>query len=309
MARRDKRTGLFYELAAKFSVLRSDADQIVCCPLCLREFPFEAIEQLRAEHIVSEKLGGRSQTLTCFDCNSGHGTTLDSQLISAMKAMDSIEGTEPIPTMMSNPKGRIAADLLLPVVSKTAPITLQVIGKASSPAATEDLRNNLAPGFELTLHMRFGFIPERYWRAVLRSAYLAVFQAEGYQYVFSAGAARVRGVVNGTAPVRANIIMEAFPEQEPPGDLLVMPHAFNDVGECFTVLLRLRSKRTRYLAVFLPGKHGSDWDLLGTLYEHATRLRIETKPHEWDSTLIINLGYDPVAEFRKGRHLLNRLLR
>ena len=115
----------------------------------------------------------RLQTLTCFDCNSGHGTTLDGQLIRAMKAMDSIEGTEPIPTIMSNAKGRIASDLLLPVVAKTSPITVQVIGKASSPAATEDLRSNLAPGFELTLHMSFVFIPERYWRAVLRSAYLA----------------------------------------------------------------------------------------------------------------------------------------
>ena len=228
MVRRHKRTALFHELATNLTALRPGVDQIVCCPLCLREFPFEAIQQLRAEHIVSQKLGGRSQTLTCFDCNSRHGTTLDSQLIKAMKAMDSVEGTEPISTIISNAKGRIAADLLLPVVSETAPITMHVIGKTSSPAATEDLRSNLAPDYELKLHMSFGFIPERYWRAVLRSAYLAVFHAEGYLYAFSSGAACVRGVVNGTAPVRANIIMEAFPEQAPPGDLLVMPHAFTD---------------------------------------------------------------------------------
>ena len=88
-----------------------------------------------------------------------------------------------------------------------------------------------------------------------------------------------------------------------------MPHAFSDVGECFTVLLRVRRKRTRYLAVFLPGKHGSDWELLRTLYEHAPRLRIETTPEQWSSTLIINLGYDPIAEFRTGRYVLNRFLR
>lgn len=307
MARRDERVGLFHELAAKLTEVRPDAHQIVCCPLCLRDFSIHAIQHLRAEHIVSKKLGGRSQTLTCFDCNSGHGTLLDSHLIGAMKAMDSIEGTEPIPTIVSNAEGRVAADMLLPA-SKTAPIKLQVIGKASSPAAIEDLRGSLAPGFELTMHSSFRFIPERYWRAALRSAYLAVFHAEGYAYVFSEGAARVRDVISGAAPVRSNVIMEAFPQQEPRGDLLVMPHAFTDVGECFTVLLRLRSKRTRYLAVFLPGKRGSDWDLLGALYEHAPRLRIETTPHQWNSTLIINLGYDPVAELRKGGHLLKRLL-
>lgn len=197
----------------------------------------------------------------------------------------------------------------LPVSSKTAPITLKVIGKASNLAAADDLRSHLSDGFELSLHMSFRFIPERYWRAAMRSAYLAVFHAEGFKYVFSEGAARVREVLNGNDPVRTNVIMEAFPEQDPPGDLLVMPHSFTDVGECFTVLLRLRSKRTRYLAVFLPGKIGCDWDLLGSLYEHAPRLRIETTPHQWDSKLVINLGYDPVSEFRKGGHLLKRLSR
>ena len=121
--------------------------------------------------------------------------------------------------------------------------------------------------------------------------------------------APVRNVINGAAPARHNVVMEAFPEQEPPGDLLVIPHAFRDVGEWYIVLLRMHSKRTRYLAVVLPGKRGCDWNTLGAVYDHAPRLRIETTPEQWHSTLRINLGHDPITELREPAQLLNRLFR
>ena len=308
-ARRDKSNRLFHELAADFGVNRPGSSNTVCCPLCLREFTLDTIEQLSIEHSVPSMLGGQSRTLTCLSCNNSQGTKLDSHLIGAMKAMDSVEGTEPIDTIMPNACGAVVADVFLPAISKAEPITLKVIGKASHLAAADYLRSHLSDGFELHLNMRFRFIPERYWRAVMRSAYLGVFLAEGFKYVFSDGAARVREVLNGNTPVRTNMIMEAFPKPVFPRDILVMPHSFTDAGECFTVLLRLRSKRTRYLAVFLPGKNGCDWDMLGNLYEHATRLRIEVTPDQWKSKLIIDLGYDPISEFRKGGLLLKQLLR
>ena len=102
--------------------------------------------------------------------------------------------------------------------------------------------------------------------------------------------------------------MEAFPSAEPPHDILVMPHSFGDIGECFAVLLRLKTQRTRYLAVYLPGKPGCDWDSLGTFYQHAPRLRFETTPNTWKSLLHIYLGYDPVSEMRNGNSLRKRFM-
>jgi hypothetical protein len=101
--------------------------------------------------------------------------------------------------------------------------------------------------------------------------------------------------------------MEAFPDAEPPRDILVMPHSFSDLGECFAVLLRLKTKRTRYLNVYLPGKPGCDWSVLGAFYKHASRLRIETTPDTWTSPLYIYFGYDPVSVMRNGDALLKRL--
>lgn len=259
---------------------------------------------MSVEHIVPSKLGGGSRTLTCSACNNTQGTKLDSHLIEAMKAMDSVEGKEPITTVMTFGMGHVLAEMYVPTgCSRTAPITLNVIRKASNPAALDALRTHQANGLDFSLRMSWRFIPERYWRGAIRSAYLAVFCTEGYKYVFSDGGTAVRAVLNGDSPVQSNIIMEAFPEQEPPGDLLVMPHSFSDAGECFAVLLSLRSKRTRYLAVLLPGKTGCDWNLLGRLHHQAPRIRIKATPSQWDSELIINLGYDPISEFRKGRKI------
>jgi hypothetical protein len=211
--------------------------------------------------------------------------------------------------MLRTAKGNVAFEMFLPTESHVDPITLCVIPKASSRTAADDILNNMPEGIELKLQMRFAYIPARYWRAAIRAAYLAVFKAQGYQYILSEGATKVRSVVNESTPAPPHVIMQAFPEQVPPGDIPVMPHSFVDAGECCVVLLRIRSKKTRYLAVLLPGKAGSKWEMFGTLHDHAPRLRIVTTPHGWNSPLVINLGYDPEAKFRMGEPLPTHLRR
>ena len=148
--------------------------------------------------------------------------------------------------------------------------------------------------------MNFSFIPERYFRAAFRSAFLSVFKVEGYQYALSLGAEQVRSMLGTGVPVLEKVVMEAFPERDPATDLLVMPASFSDVGEYYAVLLRLRTKRTRYITVFLPGKPGRDWTALEALYQHAPSLRLETTPQGWDSKLYIHFRHDPSVQFRKG---------
>jgi hypothetical protein len=299
--RPDKRNGLFWQLAADYQTFRPEAVNTVACPLCLTEYGLENIADLSREHVVPSKLGGRSETLTCRRrCNNTHGTRLDSHLINAMRAMDAVEGLEPIPTVLGSDKGKIVAEFFLPSGPAPEPFRIEIVGRASNMEASGDLRNNLRDGFTLNMQMSFSFIPERYFRAAFRAAFLSVFKAEGYQYAMSVGAGQVRNMLDGEVPVLEKVIMEAFPEREPSTDLLVMPVSFNDVGECYSVLLRLRTKRTRYITVFLPAKSGSDWSALEALYEHAPRLRLQTVPHRWDSQLYIHLGYDPLFRVRNG---------
>jgi hypothetical protein len=287
VSRSNKSNRLFHELAADLNNARPGSVHSVCCPLCLADFPFEAIAKLSVEHVISSKVQGRTKTLTCRQCNNSQGTRLDRHLVSAMKAIDGLEGTEPIATVWRRPEGRIVANTLLLAGTKAAPITSRIVGPASNSAAIAGIHTKLRHESTINLTLDFDFIPEQYWKAAVRAAYLAVFCAQGYEYVFSEGARQVRSVIDGTTAVNPKIIMEAFPDAEPPRDILVMPHSFSDVGECFAVLLTLKTKRTRYLNVYLPGKPGCDWDVLGTLYKHATRLRIETTPDTWTSPLYI----------------------
>jgi hypothetical protein len=272
----------------------------LACPLCLAEYGLTNITDLTREHIVPSKLGGRSETLTCRKCNNTQGSRLDSHLINAMKSMDAVEGTEPIATSLGSDKGKIVAELLLRGGTPDNRNTIRIVGPASNMEAVQALRNSLRDGFTLDLKMSFSFIPERYCRAAFRAAYLSIFKVEGYQYALSAGAEQVRNTLAEGVPVLERVVMEAFPERDPATDLLVMPASFNDVGEYYVVLLRLRTNRTRYITVFLPGKPGSNWTALEALYHHAPSLRLETTPHGWDSPLFIHFGYDPFVQVRKG---------
>ena len=213
-----------------------------------------------------------------------------------MKVLDGLEGKEPIKGLLHRTDGTIAANMLPRFGTTAAPTKVVIVTTASNPAAVAGLRSELIHGATANLELNFEFIPQQYWIGTIRAAYLAVFFDQGYEYAFSEGARQVRNVIDEKTPVNPAIIMEAFPNEEWQKDVLVMPLAFSDLGECFVVLLKLKSRRARYLAVCLPGAPGCDWDGLGTLSKHAPRLRLETTPGTWTRKLHITFQCDPVSE-------------
>ena len=264
-----KRNGLFRKLAADYRKFRTGVVDTVACPLCLTEYGLANISDLTREHVVPSKLGGRSETLTCWKCNNTQGSRLDSHLINAMKSMDAVEGAEPIATSLGSEKGKIVAELLLGAGTPDDPNRIRIVGPASNTEAVQDLRNSMRDGFILDLGVSFSFIPERYFRAAFRAAFLSVFKAEGYQYALSVGAAQVRSMLSAAVPVLEKVVMEAFPERDPMTDLLVMPASFSDIGEYYAVLLRLRTKRTRYIMCFFLGSLAA----IGRLWRHCINMR------------------------------------
>jgi len=61
-----------------------------CCPLCKRLFIPQAIEAgaLTLEHAPPEKVGGRPLALTCKECNSISGYSVDAAVVSRKKLFD-----------------------------------------------------------------------------------------------------------------------------------------------------------------------------------------------------------------------------
>ena len=297
MAHRPKHenTTLFRKLAAELTKVRPHSLNTVCCPLCLVDFSEDEIGKLS----LPSKLEGRVTTLTCRCCNNKQGARLDRNLVSAMKAMDGLQGLDTIKTVWENDCGHVALDFLLRKGSKVEPVTMKIVGKASNPRAVNSLPSQMFDGAKINLRFNLDFVADKYWRAAMRAAYLAVFDVKGYEWVFSKGAEQARAIVNGHGDARKKLVMEAFPDQEPPGSTLICPGSFSDLGEYFAVLLRLTSKTIRHLLVFLPGKPGCDLELLGTLYAKAPQLRLETTPETWMSPLFIYLNYDPVDQIRR----------
>lgn len=299
--RKQKISKMFSAFAADLTVAHPHQTSVVVCPLCLREFDQNRIGLLSVEHAIPSELGGRVETLTCTECNNQHGSKLDSHLVSAMKAMDGLEGLAHIKAKMYR-GGHISMNLNLTKGTSDSPITMTIVEKASRKSAVESLyATTLKDGDELKITGDFGFIPDRYWKAVIRSAYLSVFDVERYEYLFSEGAAMVRKVLDGHDSVESCTITGAYPDWEPPSDALIMPSRFEDIGDYYAVLLRLRSARTRYLCAFLPGKQGNEWCSLKPISDNASRIRIETTPVGSKDKLVMRLDTDPVAAFRRFR--------
>ncbi|MCP3890401.1 MAG: HNH endonuclease [Desulfobulbaceae bacterium] len=61
-----------------------------CCPLCKRLFVAQAVDEgiLTIEHAPPEKVGGTPLALTCKDCNSVSGYTIDAAVVEREKLID-----------------------------------------------------------------------------------------------------------------------------------------------------------------------------------------------------------------------------
>ena len=199
--KKGQQTRLFSELSGRLTNVKPDVAGVVSCPLCLREFRLDAIKDLSEEHPVSSKLGGTGRTLTCRVCNNTHGTKLEKHLVSAMKAIDGLAGADVLTASWRNDEGRVLASVQWPSVTREVPVRIEIIGRASNPAAVQAARSQFFDGATLTLSFDLDFVPERYWKAALRAAYLTAFEVYGYEYVFSTGAEQVRRVLDGNTKV------------------------------------------------------------------------------------------------------------
>jgi hypothetical protein len=89
----DKSDKLFRTYARNFSLVLSKGrpditieEEIYACPLCSKLFGRSNLTDLTLEHVPPKALGGRISLLTCKNCNSSHGHSLDSHLVKRVLA-------------------------------------------------------------------------------------------------------------------------------------------------------------------------------------------------------------------------------
>ncbi len=110
-----RRLEALFDLYSSNASLYSELNGVFVCPLCFRGFERSAIEKklLSVEHVVSSKLGGRIETLTCTKCNNNQGSSLDAPLINRVRAEDRLAGLEPIPSKLTIGQAEVTTNVIL----------------------------------------------------------------------------------------------------------------------------------------------------------------------------------------------------
>lgn len=177
------------------------APEAYVCPLCARGFGQDALDDgtLTVEHAPPEALGGRPICLTCKDCNSTAGHTVDAHMQRRETAFDFVAGTmaEPQPARFKVGATTVNVDYY------SGPAGILVLGdpRRNHPQTqarfeaelesrvqtgkTDDLSFTITP-------LKIGHKAQLARVGWLRSAYLVAFAALGYRYIFQSRLEAVR---------------------------------------------------------------------------------------------------------------------
>jgi len=181
-----KREEWFRAGTAVTNELFDDADGRYLCPLCLRWF--DHWSSLSREHAPPQSVGGHRVALTCTDCNSGAGSSIDAQLRRAenIREFASRAMGQAIPATFS------VEGITLRVEMQFGPDGLTIVGvpKQNHPeitaAQTALFERLAAQGHWDGTTLQVTFAGANFRAAAvgwLRSAYLVAFAALGYRYI------------------------------------------------------------------------------------------------------------------------------
>jgi hypothetical protein len=245
---------LFNCYASNLSACLGQYQNTFLCPLCLRLFPRDSLSagDITEEHIIPRSLGGRLTTLTCRECNSRAGSTLEAQLAHRLEREDFLAGLsdKPLRARVSIGDGEMGAQ----VYRYPDRIEIHGVLDISHPelhaTAVRALDSGRMPG-EVSLRVHYRGLPS--WVAALRIGYLIMFSYFGYGYILHQNLQQVRRQISRpdqqSIGSRAVVRLEQAPPVPNGVGLLYAPKDLR----CFFVALDLSTALDRYLGVVLPG--------------------------------------------------------
>lgn len=230
------------------------------CPLCRRgPFPREAtagdIPLLTLAHIIPASLGGTWTTLTCAECNSGHGHRIEADLLAQHRFTDWVHGRGALTVRMGH-EGRVRAESNR--VPEPSRLTFQITTPMANPAvqAHQARLRGAEAGQEFQVTLPW-FRPGWCWAAVCQSAYLLMFRWFGYDFARNPRYNFLRDqVIDPDAPRNGHILdlPPEIAEQLLEGNQAAVVFSREPVRAILAVL-RFRSPgdRDQVLAVAMPG--------------------------------------------------------
>lgn len=194
----------FEKGAAALRIVTSIDQDCYCCPLCNRLFIPQAIEEgvLTLEHAPPEKVGGKPLALTCKECNSISGYSIDSAVVNRERLSEAIKA---ITGQNRNYEGRASIKMGGELIN----VRLEVNEKSISIKPPQEINNpkklEAYKAYMKSLHdegkwngEEFTITPilsyhNRYSKiGDLKSAFIICFALFGYKYVLNRRLSPVR---------------------------------------------------------------------------------------------------------------------
>ena len=248
---------LFERFATELTGMQPERCNTVLCPLCTCSFSRSDLTQrdenhLTLEHILPGAIGGQWKTLTCKRCNNTHGSALDGHLVRMIDAHNWADGDG------STLKGRFGIDGIEVPMKLTwgagdSPNTIAIPGASGTTLADLKARmSTLGDGDQLKIHLNFDYIPSRAQRALVRIAYLTLFQTCGYQYVLSEAGKRIRSLIDGHDDAQLRQFTPELRDIEETS--ITNPVIITPIGTiAHLIIVRIAAaKRTCHYGVLLP---------------------------------------------------------
>ena len=166
------------------------------CPLCLRVIL--PLVELSYEHVPPKSLGGSRLCLTCRECNSKAGHSIDAamhreQMLGRLLSLDGHKVRIKL--------GIDGSELNATIARTTQSIDIQVTPKRNNPTVEEKVRARLTtsqlplPAFNITAPGGYRKIDAE--NGYLKSAYLAAFSKFGYRWILDPEVAPIRDQIQG----------------------------------------------------------------------------------------------------------------
>lgn len=191
MANPQRRLRLYESARAAIGALYGEPVPGYVCPLCLEIF--SNLDDLTEEHVPPACLGGKVLCLTCRECNSVAGHTVDAEAHREHVAGRFLATGDP------PRRAKIRVDglsLNVDVSRNDGGIHIQILGDQNAPETVKALQSRFPTVLEA--QQSFDLQDSVAYRRVdadvsyLRAAYLVAFAKLGYAYILSPSLDRVR---------------------------------------------------------------------------------------------------------------------
>lgn len=163
-----------------------DLKDLYLCPVCLKKYDkLENEIPLTLEDAPQKSIGGSKKTLTCYKCNNYAGIKIDHHLVNRLNELDNAKF---LPNSEVAVKTNIDGQNLNATlkIDANGVIKMQHMKVNNNPALLEKLMPDLKADTIIDLNfIKKKIIPDNLDYAVLKSAYILLFQHTGYKVILT----------------------------------------------------------------------------------------------------------------------------